>query len=150
MRMWHYKLLPYLPDMQLKGQLRELVAILHNWRDNGTPRHGLVNSVMYFPKSHFYSYFKMYQTVYEQRFRKPLNPKWELEFRNFCSDGSGVVLVFPEIYGGWHGKEYLRVCMANLFEKYAFAVMSKSKLDCTEMQRLCDGYKYITGEEYKI
>ena len=75
MRMWHYKLLPYLPDMQLKGQLRELVAILHNWRDNGTPRHGLVNSVMYFPKAHFYSDFKMYQAVYEQRFRKPLNPK---------------------------------------------------------------------------
>ena len=33
MRLWHYKLLPYLPDAQFKGQLRELVAILHDWRD---------------------------------------------------------------------------------------------------------------------
>ena len=30
MRMWHYRLIPYLPDLQLKGQLRELVAIMHN------------------------------------------------------------------------------------------------------------------------
>ena len=31
MRIWHYKLLPYLPDKQFKGQLRELVAIMRAW-----------------------------------------------------------------------------------------------------------------------
>ena len=28
MRLWHYKLLPYLPDAQFKGQLRELIESL--------------------------------------------------------------------------------------------------------------------------
>ena len=35
MRLWHYRLLPYLPDAQFKGQLREMVAIMHDWRDKG-------------------------------------------------------------------------------------------------------------------
>lgn len=26
MRLWHYRLFPYLPDLQFRGQLRELVA----------------------------------------------------------------------------------------------------------------------------
>lgn len=29
MRLWHCELLPYLPELQFKGQLRELVAIMH-------------------------------------------------------------------------------------------------------------------------
>ena len=155
MRMWHYKLLPYLPDAQLRGQLRELVAIMHNWRDKGFPRNGLVNIITEYPKHHLYTYFKMFQSSYERRFKKPLNPKWELEFRDFCSDGSGIVSQYshiycPEIYGGWHDKTYLRICMANLLEKYRYAFMSKGKIDCSEMQRLCEGYRNITGEDYEI
>lgn len=46
MRLWHYKLLPYLPAAQFKGQLRELVAILHTWRDKGQTNHILINRVM--------------------------------------------------------------------------------------------------------
>lgn len=76
MRMWHYKILKYLPSDQLKGQLRELIAIMHRWRDDGFPRHMLVNIITEYPKSHFYTYFKMFQSVYEERFRKTLNPKW--------------------------------------------------------------------------
>lgn len=33
MRIWSYQTLPYLSGMQFKGQLRELVAIMHDWRD---------------------------------------------------------------------------------------------------------------------
>lgn len=34
-RLWDYRLLPYLPDLQFKGQLREIVLIMHDWRDIG-------------------------------------------------------------------------------------------------------------------
>ena len=46
-------------------------------------------------------------------------------------------------------KEYLRVCMANLYEKYKYG-RGKSRITKAEWQRLLDGYKYITGEEYVI
>lgn len=50
-RIWHYQLLPYLPDAQFKGQLRELVAIMHDWRDKGKTNHLLINKVMEYPKN---------------------------------------------------------------------------------------------------
>jgi hypothetical protein len=39
--------------------------------------------------------------------------------------------------------------MANLYEKHRFGI-GKSRITDEEWQRLCDGYKAITGEEYKI
>ena len=53
MRMWHIGIIPYLPNMQLKGQLRELIAIMHNWRDKGYPQHLLVNNI-----TNYYKYNK--------------------------------------------------------------------------------------------
>lgn len=45
MRIWHYQLLPYLPDAQFKGQLRELVAIMRDWKRKGKTNHVLINKV---------------------------------------------------------------------------------------------------------
>jgi hypothetical protein len=39
--------------------------------------------------------------------------------------------------------------MANLYEKHHFGI-GKSRITDAEWQRLCDGYKAITGEEYRI
>jgi hypothetical protein len=57
--------------------------------------------------------------------------------------------VFDNLYSGWHGKEYLRICMANLMEKYAYGV-GTSKISVNDWINLCDRYKQITGEEYQI
>jgi hypothetical protein len=54
-----------------------------------------------------------------------------------------------EPFKGWHNKEYLRVCLANLYEKHYFGI-GKSRITDEEWQRLCEGYKTITGEDYKI
>lgn len=154
MRMWHYRLIPYLPDLQLKGQLRELVAIMHNWRDKRTPNHMLINVITTYPKEHLYVYFEWYRLNYEHRFKKPFNTKYVKEFQTFCN-------VLPEydiktlyntgdLYSNWHNTEYLRICMANLYEKYKFATDSKSKISEEDWKRLCLGYKNITGENYEI
>lgn len=66
MRLWHYKLLPYLPELQFKGQLRELVAIMHDWRDNGHTNHLLINMVMEYPKNDFARYFVHYEAIYHK------------------------------------------------------------------------------------
>ena len=143
MRLWHYKLLPYLPDAQFKGQLRELIAIMHDWRDKGTTNHLLINRVMEYPKQDLGGYWLLYREEYNRRYGKDL-PVTNLEFYDFCCGSSN----HPP-FKGWHNKEYLRVCMANIYEKHFFGI-GNSRITDEEWERFCDGYKTITGEEYKI
>jgi uncharacterized protein (TIGR02328 family) len=149
MRLWHYELLPYLPDAQFKGQLRELAAIMHDWRDKGKTNHLLINKVMEYPKSELAEYAFKYFKEYDKRYGKALKEKY-WEFAEFGFDMHNV-FIDDEIrcFCGWHNKEYLRVCMANLYEKHHFGI-GKSRITDEEWKRLCDGYKAITGEEYKI
>ena len=145
MRLWHYALLPYLPDLQFKGQLRELVAIMHDWRDKGTTNHLLINKVMEYEKASLARYFIHYETCYHQRYGKWLNSRYWGEFKEFAKFEPK-----PRYYAeGWHNKEYLRVCMANLYEKHVFGV-GKSRISDDEWRRLLDGYKNITGEDYVL
>jgi uncharacterized protein (TIGR02328 family) len=143
MRLWHNELLPYLPDAQFRGQLRELIAIMHQWRDKGATNHLLINKVMEYSKRDLVVYFLEYEVRYHQRYGKWLN-KYSGEFRRFYDEDERL-----SGYDGWHNKEYLRVCMANLYEKHFFGV-GKSRITDEEWETLCRGYKEITGEEYVI
>ncbi len=145
MRIWHYELLPYLPDLQFRGQLRELVAIMRDWRDKGKTNHLLINRVMEYDKAELTEYFFVYENEYNRRYTNKLNIKYNREFVNFA--GRRMRQVY--IYTGWHDKEYLRVCMANLYEKHFFGI-GKSRITDEEWERLCEGYKTITGEDYEI
>ena len=162
MRIWDYRLLPYLPDLQFKGQLRELVAIMHDWRDKGTTNHLLINRVMQYNKEHLTSYFLRYRQQYQIRYGKDIDPKLFIEFLQFSDYQHGMdfkidpvtgkfvsVRLKTDIFPGWHNKEYLRVCLSNLYEKHHFGI-GKSRITDEEWQVLIDGYKAITGEEYKI
>lgn len=142
MRLWHYQLLPYLPELQFKGQLRELVAIMHDWRDKGKTNHLLINKVMEYPKADLYGYFLEYVVNYEDRYGEL--PRQTDEFRQF-----GKYQIKLEPFENWHNKEYLRICMSNLFEKHKYGI-GKSRISDEEWQTLLDGYKQITGEEYQI
>lgn len=145
MRLWHCDLLPYLPELQFKGQLRELVAIMHDWRDKGKTNHLLINKVMEYPKDNLYWYFCEYEAVYYDRYGKDLFEQGRDfgEFANWDIDTS------KGLFKDWHNKEYLRVCMANLYEKHHFGV-GRSRITDEEWQRLVDGYRQITGEHYEI
>jgi uncharacterized protein (TIGR02328 family) len=145
MRLWHYELLPYLPDAQFKGQLRELVAIMHDWRDKGKTNHLLINRVMDFTPRNLTAYFMCYEKEYKKRYGKPINTLLVSEFTTFA----GETKLYCAPFKGWHCHEYLRVCMANLYEKHFFGV-GKSRITDEEWARLCEGYKAITGEEYEI
>lgn len=146
MRLWHYKLLPYLPDAQLRGQLRELIAIMHDWRDKGQTNHLLINQVMLYPKSELYAYWKEFCSVYKDRFGKLPHEMYEQEFREF-QKYAGIEL--SPLYVHWHTEDYLKVCMTNLYEKYYFAE-GKTRITYPDWQRLLDGYKEITGKDYEL
>ena len=147
MRLWHYKLLPYLPDAQFRGQLRELVAIMHDWRENGKTNHILINRVTDYSKSELTSYFLIYTAHYFLRYEKLPAKSLSDEFQAFAP-----VRDEPEsgcIYVDWHDREYLRVCMANLYEKYAYA-KGRSAISQEEWDKLREGYRRLTGEDYLI
>lgn len=146
MRIWHYQLLPYLPEAQFKGQLRELVAIMHDWRDKGETNHLLINRVMEYPKSELAIYFLYYADEYERRYKKSINTKYHNEFCKFAK--GAPLLINTPLFVGWHDKLYLRICMANLYEK--FLATGRNKITLIEWARLKTGYENITGEVYEI
>ena len=154
MRLWSWQLLPYLPDLQFRGQLRELVVIMRDWRDKGRTNHLLINQVMEFPKAHLCWYFELYREEYIKRYNKEISdnrygkgikPSIIKEFEDFKQPTT----IELKLFSWWHNKEYLRVCMSNLFEKYKFG-RGKSRITETEWQRLLEGYKYLTNENYEI
>lgn len=145
MRLWHIALLPYLPDAQFKGQLRELVAIMHNWRDRGKTNHLLVNKVMAYPKEELVLYFIEYSYEWQNRYQKGISEKICNEFFAFAAADASV----GSIYRTWHNEKYLRVCMANLYEKHFFGV-GASRITPQQWERLEEGYKRITGQEYRL
>ena len=162
MRLWHYELLPYLPDAQFKGQLRELVAIMRAWRDDGKTNRLLINRVMDYDKAHLTSYFLRYREEYIKRYHKDIDRGILYEFFDFASykinqdftwspitNQIVSVRILKNIFPDWHNKQYLRVCMANLYEKHHFGI-GKSRITDEEWKRLCEGYKTITGEDYMI
>lgn len=151
MRIWHYALLPYLPDMQFRGQLRELVVIMRDWRDKGQTNHLLINKVMEYPREELSGYFLWYQAEWDRRHgtRNGL-VKYEGEFNRFADNPYWFEkLIAPSLFDGWHTKEYLRSNMANLWEKH-YTSVGKSRITDAEWARLCEGYKTITGEDYEI
>ena len=145
LRLWHYKLLPYLPELQFKGQWRELVLVLNDWKYRGKTNHLLINRVMDYPKNDLFNYYLKYAHEYHKRYNKlNVSAKFD-EFASFAEDHTTHIDVFK----GWHDKDYLRVCVANLYEKYYYGV-GKSKISQQEWDRVLLGYKKITGEDYKI
>lgn len=146
MRLWHYDLLEYLPDAQFKRQFRELMAIMHDWRDKGKTNHLLINKVMQYPKVDLAKYFIHYEAVCSLRYGKWLSKQYA-EFKEFANTQPNVRT--NGCFDGWHNKEYLRVCMANLYEKHIFGV-GKSRISDDDWEKLCRGYKTITGEDYVI
>lgn len=162
MRLWAWQMMPYLSELQFKGQLRELVLIMRTWRDNGETNHLLINKAMEYDKKHLTSYFLRYREEYRKRYHKEIDRGivWEfLEFANYKKDEDYkfsistneiiAVRLVKDIFPDWHNKEYLRVCVCNLYEKYRFGV-GKSKISQEEWDRVLQGYKQITGEDWVL
>lgn len=145
MRLWHYQLLPYLPDLQFKGQLRELVLIMKQ-RHEGTTNHLLINNVMDYLGNDLYAYAELYLIEYVKRYHKAPKSLTE-EMKIYEKDfGKGKP---TEIFKDWHNFEYLRICMANLYEKHKYA-KGKSRITDSEWKKLSDAYKLFVWGEYKV
>ena len=148
MRLWHYGILEMLPELQLKSQWRECVLIAKDLHETGFTHHLLINKIMSYNIKHFnYYLYLVYRAMIERGYR--VQTASLLKLREYVGFEPYVKPEIYNIWEGWHNKEYLRVCMANLYEKHVFGV-GKSRITDEEWETLCEGYKKITGEEYVI
>ena len=117
---------------------------MHDWRDKGTTNHILINRVMEYPRSHLFSYFLAYADEYSWRNIDKV-PKCYTEF--LCFRDSQEIPAHP--FPGWHDDTYLRICMANLYEKHIHG-RGSSRITDAEWNKLKAGYYHITGDVYQI
>lgn len=145
MRLWHPDILPYLPDLQLKGQLRELTYIYNKVRSCKSPNHLLVNFVNDYPPAELSWYFNIYREAYKMRFGYDLSKAHVHRFAetDIPEDRSNDIVPFPDHMD----KGYLDVCMMNLYEKHRYAA-GKSRISEDEWDRLVCGYEDITGKVF--
>ena len=110
MRLWHKGLICVLPKQQLVSQWRECVCIAKNIKEKGMPNHILVNKIMQYDISHFYSYAVLVCSEMKSR-----GYRCDFErFKKYCD--SEVFKSQP--FENWHNKRYLTQCYYNLQEKY--------------------------------
>lgn len=114
MRLWHKNLISVLPTNQLRGQWRECCAIAKNISVNGSPNHILVNRILDYPMSHFYTYGFMICAEMKSRDYKCDLRKF-IQFFTYPHETNIVSL--KDMFKGWHNDIYLRQCLYNLEEK---------------------------------
>lgn len=120
MRLWHYKLIPVLPNQMLVSQWRECIAIKRQWQ-KGTLKHRLVSYVMDYNKKYFRNYAML---VAEEMTRRNIKyqEKLYIELIMFSSSECSLVsynLNYPE-----HNNKYLKQCYYNLEEKHDRGIIS--------------------------
>ena len=113
MRLWHYKLIPVLPNKMLVAQWRECIAIKRQW-EKGTLKHRLVSYVMNYGKNYFMNYASM---IANELCNREINYKMQYldELSDFCNCPVFInkLKTYPE-----HNDRYLKQCYYNLQEKY--------------------------------
>lgn len=117
MRLWHYELIPALPNAMLVSQWRECIAIKRQW-EKSTLKHRLVSYVMNYEKSYFERY--VLQVINELENRN-ISYKIDLliEIIRWCNCNGGVWGHYPE-----HNGRYFKQCYHNLEEKHDRGIIS--------------------------
>ena len=117
MRLWHYKLIPVLPNKMLVSQWRECIAIKRQW-DKGTLTHRLVSYVKNYDGTLFSNYvFKVVKEMETRRIK--YNKKYLEEIKKFCWYPEKTDKNYPE-----HSDRYLKQCYFNLQEKFDRGIIS--------------------------
>ena len=121
MRLWHYKLIPLLPNKMLVSQWRECIAIKRQW-EKGTLKHRLVSYVMDYDKSYFSNYIVKVANEMDKRnikFKENLLD----ELLEFSSNIYSIFdLDYPE-----HNDRYLNQCIFNLQEKFDRKIITEDE-----------------------
>lgn len=109
MRLWHYKLIPYLPKSQLLAQWRELNSIFKK-----QDKHILINYVYEYGYSDLFSYSNM---VITEIINRGYKIKSYDNYNNFFEKCIFIYLT-KKPFENHHTNQYLLQCFMNLDEKF--------------------------------
>lgn len=119
MRMWHPELLPVLPRPQLVSQWRECNTIIGSIVKYGSPRHLLINNMLNYPPSHFYSYTMKVIEEMKNRGYKVQQKTYDTFILKYTSAFGDIPKSVPdEIFPGWFDDMFIIAEIFNLYEKY--------------------------------
>jgi uncharacterized protein (TIGR02328 family) len=110
MRLWHYKLIPYLPKSQLLAQWRELNSIFKK-----QDKHILINYIYNYKKSDLYNYSLSILLEMDIRGYKVKSLD---NYYDFFGNIIGTTEIYLDVFKKHHTKEYLLQCFMNLEEKF--------------------------------
>lgn len=138
MRLWHEALLPYLPNMQLRGQHRECCALRgKGW---GT-KQSTVRYVSYHRYAMLFRYHRLVMAEITQRGGVHLDPQWDnpqWRGKQIGIDASVFTVYAEPVYDyPEHDLAYYNECLCNL--------MGKGKVVC-----LPNGYNGHTSRFFAL
>ena len=122
MRLWHYKLIPYLPKSQLIAQWRELNSIYKK-----QDKHILINYIYEYPDNDLNTYSLM--VMRECRKRGIKIRSINNYYNYFGLDKTTCLDQVVEPFKNHHTDRYLMQCFYNLQEKYDRGQKDFSKLE---------------------
>lgn len=140
MRIWHYKMLPYLPRMQLLSQKREIDLIWKDIANGKKTNHILINYIYEYIdyEQELYVYYKMLEKEFKQR-------KFKFRCSQYCSENFKFKRNYiPFEYH--HNLRYLEQCYFNLEEKYD---RKQKDFDPITFRKLRDFYLKEKQDFYK-
>lgn len=124
MRLYHYKLLPFLPQQMIISQWRECIAIKRQW-EKGTLKHRLVSYVMDYDKAIFLCY--VFDVIDEMKARGiKYQEKYASEIFKFCDVDFSQIYPYNLHYKE-HNDRYLTQCYFNLQEKYDRGIVTEEE-----------------------
>lgn len=109
MRLWHFKLIKYLPRSQLLAQWRELNLIFRQ-----EPNHILINYIYkdeYKDKKDLLAYSNIVLDEMKKR-------NYRINFGNYNNYFKGVSTNIIKPFQNYQDDEYLNICFYNLKEKF--------------------------------
>lgn len=117
MRMWHYRLIKFLPDKQLGGQWRELFTLVGNVKKFGKPNSSILNKMIEYDRDNLLAYASM---VYTEGARRGKHFNWNdfVTRLNEIPDECFGSKHGETLYDDWMTDRYLRQCYYNLQEKF--------------------------------
>lgn len=129
MRLWHYKLIPYLPKSQLLAQWRELNSIFVK-----QDRHILINYIYDYPRDTLFTYSSYIVTEMRKRgYTINSFDNFEAYFSEELNSGRVELPInFPE-----HNLRYMRQCYYNLQEKFDRGQADFSEVEFERLAAFC-------------
>ena len=114
MRLWHYKLLEFLPRSQLVAQKRECDLMLKDLLNGKKTNHILINYAWEYPIDDLINYYRDLENEFKKRKIK-FNYDYYFEIINNCDCS---LIYKQEKFEKHHNREYMWICYYNLKEKY--------------------------------